>query len=35
LNPGSGNVWKRAYEYELSEEGFFVSAASVVVNTAR
>ena len=35
LNTGSGTVWKRAYEYQLSEEGIFVSIASVVVNVVR
>ena len=35
MNPGRGNVWKRAYEYELSEEGLLVSVASVVVNVVR
>jgi hypothetical protein len=35
LNPGAGKVWKRALEYELSEEGMFYSNAFVVVNFFR
>ena len=35
LTPGTGSLWQPAYEYELSEEGFFFTLACITINLTR